>query len=85
MSRKIPPSPSHNPEPSASASSSTLRPTTPILKKRKSLNGKADVMTLEEKEKMFNTAKRLRVEAERLPVNEGALRVGRLRVGVMKG
>jgi hypothetical protein len=42
-------------------------------------------MTLEEKEKMFNTAKRLRVEAERLPVNEGALRVGRLRVGVMKG
>ena len=74
MSRKITLSPSSDTE--APASSTTMRPspkTTP-LKKRKSLGGKSDTMTEEERVKLFSTSKRLRKEADRLPVNEGELR-----------
>ena len=44
------------------------------MKKRKSLTGKSDVLTQEERERLLKTHERLRKEAERLPVNEGELR-----------
>lgn len=43
------------------------------MKKRKSLTGKSDVLTQEERERLLKTHERLRKEAERLPVNEGEL------------